>query len=421
MKILNVAVHCGGGIGTTMKNFFDNDKDNQHTMACLNPDDPRSEEISIPVYYDLRNNIPLLNNLIIENDIVLLYWYNNPLYYEWLINNPLPPCRFIIWSQANCLFLPYAIPSKLVDMCDRFIIDSHVTTESTDYEILTKKQKNKFDMIWSSADMTKFQNVKRVPHDTFNIGYAGTIDFSSKLHPDFIEMCSKINIPNAKFIICSSGPDIDKLKNQVKEKGIEDKFLFTGRVDDLSVWFAQMDIFGYPLKPDHYGTCEQVLGEAMSAGVVPVVLNNPPERYIIDDDFNGVITTYDEYALTIEALYHDKSSMARLSENAKKSAFNTYSVDTMIKKWNIEFVFEMLVPKIERKWFWSGSEIFKESLGIHKNIFEGNDRMRIVDAYRKFSQFNSESKGSIRQYAHVFPEDKQLKEWLEILNNVYKK
>ena len=155
--------------------------------------------------------------------------------------------------------------------------------------------------------------------------------------------------------------------------------------------------------------------------MVPVVLNNPSERYIIDDDFNGVITTCDEYALTIEALYHDKSSMARLSENAKKSAFNTYSVDTMIKKWNIEFVFEMLVPKIERKWSWSGSEIFKESLGIHKNIFEGNDRMRIVDAYRKFSQFNSESKGSIRQYAHVFPEDKQLKEWLEILNNVYKK
>jgi hypothetical protein len=81
----------------------------------------------------------------------------------------------------------------------------------------------------------------------------------------------------------------------------------------------------------------------------------------------------------------------------------------------------MFVSKTERKWSWSGSEIFKESLGIHKNIFEGDERMRIVDTYRQFSQFNSESKGSIRQYAHVFPEDEQLKKWLEILNDVYKK
>jgi len=45
MKILNIVCHLGGGIGTTLKNFFESDAKNEHIVACLNPYDSRSETL----------------------------------------------------------------------------------------------------------------------------------------------------------------------------------------------------------------------------------------------------------------------------------------------------------------------------------------------------------------------------------------
>ena len=52
-----------------------------------------------------------------------------------------------------------------------------------------------------------------------------------------------------------------------------------GKIDNIEPYLAVFDIFAYPLNPNHYGTAEQVLQEAMAAGVVPVVFNNPQKIF----------------------------------------------------------------------------------------------------------------------------------------------
>jgi glycosyltransferase involved in cell wall biosynthesis len=52
---------------------------------------------------------------------------------------------------------------------------------------------------------------------------------------------------------------------------------------------AEADIFFYPLRPDHYGTAENALVEAMSMGLVPVVLDNPAEAKIVTHGKSGFV------------------------------------------------------------------------------------------------------------------------------------
>ena len=148
-------------------------------------------------------------------------------------------------------------------------------------------------------------------------------------------MCNAINIPDVHFTIIGAN-NIGGIS--------DDKFTFTGKVDDVIPYLSTFDIFGYPLCPDHYGTCEQVLGEAMAAGVVPVVMGNPAERLIVEDDFTGYIMGEEgEYIFAVKTLLSFPKERKRMAENARKRAKELYSLDTMIKKW--ENVFEEMMEK----------------------------------------------------------------------------
>lgn len=415
-NILHVAVHTGGGVGTTIKNLVESMTDCNHVVACLNNEDPRSFKVAGSIH-DLRNNTELLTDLIADADVVLLHWYNNPLLYEFLMTTHIPPCRLIVWGLANNLCAPYIMPEKLVNMCDRFIVSTPASFQSQEYQKLTQEQKNKFGCIWAVADMGQFATSTRIEHDTFNIGYSGTIDFNSKLHPDFVPMCKAINIPNVSFIFTGDGPHIDDVKQQVKEAGLWDKFTFTGRVHDLSPWYAQMDVFGYPLYEKHYGTSEQVIGEAMAAGAVPVVLNNPPEYQIVTHNYNGIITDTHNYPKEIERLYNNPNILKSLSKNARSRSRELYNTDIMITQWRGEIERIMDMPKTRKTWYSDdmGSWLFIQSLGEYGRIFEVGNKADIIDLFKSNRQWLSVSKGSILQYSQIYPNDMRLKEWRDIL------
>jgi|WetSurMetagenome_2_1015567.scaffolds.fasta_scaffold00534_19 L-malate glycosyltransferase len=422
IKVLHITTHTGGGVGTVIENLVKNTTGIEHTIACLNIEDSRSVVIPHSIH-DLRNDPEKLKELIEKNDIVVLHWYNNPLLYEFLVMQSIPPCRLIVWAHANNLYPPYVITEKLVEMSDRFIFTSIVSHQAKEYQELSIKQKNKFGVIWSVANILKFYNLKKEPHDTFNIGYAGTIDFNSKLHPDYVEMCSKINIPNVKFIFCSSGPDLNTVKQQVKNKGLWEKFIFTDRVNDLSPWFSQMDVFGYPLYEKHYGTCEQVLGEAMAAGVVPVVLNNSSEYFIVTNFFNGIITSKEKYHCEIEYLYNNPDILNFMSINAKNRADELYNTKIVTTQWEQEFKNILNINKNKKLWHNTsmGSVLFKQSLGKYAFIFEQNNKKEIIKLFKSNRQWFSKSKGSIIQYSELYPDDVKLREWKNILEQIEKK
>ena len=101
---------------------------------------------------------------------------------------------------------------------------------------------------------------------------------------------------------------------------------FMGQTSDSSAALANADIFFYPLQRDHYGTAENALVEAMSLGLTPVVLNNPPEMAIVRDSETGFVAKSIE---EIGSLAGDAAFAARragkISRNAIRDVTETRS------------------------------------------------------------------------------------------------
>jgi glycosyltransferase involved in cell wall biosynthesis len=310
MKILHVAGHYGGGIGTVVRGWLENDGANEHTVFSLEQmKDKRIKLLEVPIY-------EITEPQIADADVVVVHLWDNPTLLEYL--QKLPPCRLVFWSHKN-----WDVPKELVAFPDLFLDVSPIQGHGRH--------------IWSTGGVERFLNVKSAPHRGFNIGYIGLVDYR-KLHKDFIPMCHEIKkrIPEAKFIIAG--------EVKIPIEGLGPEFQFLGHTDDVAGVLAQCDVFGYPLRPDHWGTAEQVLGEAMAAGVAPVVMDNPAERLIVNMDG---FCAYDaaDYAESVEWLYNFPEDRKKCAMECKARAADLYSIDKMIKSWDDVFQEMMQKPK----------------------------------------------------------------------------
>jgi len=414
-NILHVSTHYGGGVGSVVRAIVKNDKENNHTISYLNNIDKNKNN-----YSQLFNN-----NLIEENDIVLCHVWNHPAMFEFLTGNSIPACRLIGWSHMSGLHAPYVLFDYLMDFFDEFYYTSPVSNLSGTIK----------PYIWSCCDIEKFSEIKKEKQERFTIGYVGTLDYC-KIHPEFLGICKKIikDIPDVKFLIVGDGCDAENMKQNIAHFKLDYHFEFTGPVSDTRPYLGKMDLFMYPLQPKHFGTCEQVIGEAMAASVPVVALNNPAESIIIIDGINGFIANKVEEIPIIASIIHDnidKESLLReMIDTAKKYALLRYSPYRMVEHWNDIFNGIIKKEKSERKKWAKPIHIFADSLGpVHGKIFEDYVMDNHAMAPRRYEYYNpkihkifsenpqwlSKSKGSVRQYLEYFPDDPYLGEWEKLI------
>jgi glycosyltransferase involved in cell wall biosynthesis len=367
-----------------------------------------------------------------QSDIILIHWWNHPALFDIMVNSEFPACRLIIWNHVSALHPPYIHSNKLIEFADRFIFTSPVSYEAEEIIKLPDHLKEKLGVVWSSCGTEIFTGFKKQEHDGFNVGMTGTVDYG-KLHPDFVKMCSNINIPNVRFIVCS-GDSQERVKEDAIKLNVADRFSFNGRVPSIMPYLAIYDVFGYPLQPKHLGTCEQAIGEAMMAGVVPVVLNNAAERYIIENKVTGIIAnSQEEYCHAIEYLYHNPDTRNRIAQNAISAARKKYSLRRKMKAWGKIFDEILGHDKKIRVWdkrkFQTGAEVFIESIGKYGEIFKEyifskeqdnemnmkNSADAIIKLFKSNGQWYSNNKGGVKQYLRLFPDDIYLNEWNKLL------
>lgn len=435
IKVLHLSTHLGGGIGTVVRNWLNKeilwDTDYEHSVFTLEKtnnfmDEFRKINIRLEenIFYDVTDptKLPMLYNEMSKADLLVIHWYNNPLLATILTRLMFPPCRMIIWDHVSSLNAPYNIPEKLLDMCDRFIFTSPVTYEAEEIKNLPDRLKAKLGVVWSAFGSEDFKHIEKKPHEGFNIGLTGTVDYA-KLHPSFIKMSSDVKIPNSKFIVCS-GDAQNTLKQDAEKLGVSDRFSFEGRVPSIWEYLPKFDVFGYPLQPKHLGTCEQALGEAMLVGVVPVVMNNPAEKYIVQDGYSGLVAHSErEYSMCIKYLYDHPEYMDQLSERAKKVALEKYSMRKKVMAWDEIFKTTLRIPKTSKEWksevtCREGHQVFIESIGLYGEIFkqdviysDASKLFKIHELFKSNGQWYSRSKGGVRQYLRYYPDDPHLQRW----------
>jgi glycosyltransferase involved in cell wall biosynthesis len=410
-SVLHITPHLGGGVGRVILAWLRKDKDFNHSVLCLDYANEKAKEglkeAGIGLHEKMASHLHKTMSLIKKADIVLIHWWNHPLLYDFLIRQTLPPVRVAMWSHVSGFYPPYVFTDPLLKYPDIFVFTTPLSMDTPE----VKRASGDLRVIWSTAGTEHVKDVKPRPHEGFIVGYIGTVDYC-KLHPNFLKMCAAVNVPDVHFVVCG-GPCENEIRKEAESLGLGDKFTFTGPVDNIADYLSTFDVFGYPLNPMHYGTCDQSLVEAMAAGVPPVVLANPMEWGMVGGMITGWIA-YDahSYSQAIKHLYNNPADRLILSNNARKITSSRFLLDTMILRWGRLFEDLLKLPKTGRSWRHSFGLnavpphfIFIESLGDYVHDFERN---LIGPATPNWT---SKTRGTVHHYSSFFPKSRLLKRW----------
>jgi glycosyltransferase involved in cell wall biosynthesis len=327
---------------------------------------------------------------------------------------------------------PYVFPPAALEYSDLFVFTTPLSFDTNEVKALTDERKEKLRVVWSTGGVEEAAKLVKQKNDTFTVGYLGTVDYC-KMHPSFVKMSSELEIDNYIVIVCG-GPSEKELRQESETLNSSHKFTFTGLINNVGDYLSKFDVFGYPLAPYHYGTCEQALAEAMAAGIPPVVMANPTEKLMISNNVTGLIAQNElEYGKCIKELYDNPSLRLRISVNAKAHALANYSMEAMAAKWQKIFEEAMTFKRKEKRWSGkrqgkdvSPAELFVESIGNYGDIFNRyiyTSDVKEKNLFRKeiemigasSSLWQASTRGTPMHYSAFFPSDTVLSEWKSFL------
>lgn len=440
IKILHITPHLGGGVGAVLLNYFSKVAGSvsfEHKVVCLDHVNPYALQTAKKAGFFLLGNTAKKRNGILdlaaESDIIVVHWWNHPLLYDFLIRETMPPSRIIFWSHISGQPAPNNFTVKTLKYPDLFVFTTPLSYKVKEVQNLPPHYKNRLRVIWSTGGVERLKKVKLQRHRGFNVGYIGHVSYA-KMHPDFLEMSNNVKVPGVKFIIVG-GPNNKLIEKEAAAMGIAGKFRFTGFVSEPEKWryLSRFDVFGYPLAPYHYGTCDQAIQESMAVGVVPVVMANPMESYMVKNGKTGIVVKDKKaYAKAIEVLYKDENLRKLLSRNAREYARGSFSLEKMEEEWDNLFRELLKTPKTPRRWPVRARMgeilpryIFLESLGSHGRYFyrycrarSRNERNRAAEEIKKLgltANWRSSTKSSVHQYNRFLPGDKNLSYWSKLM------
>lgn len=289
MKILHVTPHLGGGVGKAHAAISAVlPKSIEQTYLLLEA--PRERRYAdtieasgarVIVAADLAD----VANAAHDADIVQFEFWNHPRLYECLARGDFPAMRSVFWSHISGLFKPVIEPA-LIEAASRFVFTTKASLAAPGVPALQAAAPKRIATINSGFG---FANVRaRAPAATGapRIAYLGTVDFV-KMHPGFFDAIDALDGDDIRVSVW--GTASPEVAERAKHMRHPERVALRGQTADPQEALSEAEIFFYPLQPDHYGTAENVLVEAMSLGMTSIVLGNPAEAAIVRDGITGLI------------------------------------------------------------------------------------------------------------------------------------
>ena len=338
-------------------------------------------------------------------------WHHHPALTKFLHDFPPVPIRSVLWCHVSGNYFP-AIPADLLKKFDQCMFATPYTLELPQIQVLGKAYiQGHFSVVYGLNDLSGFSQIRRKPHDSFKIGYVGTLGFC-KLHPQFVDLCSAVGLFDAEFMMVGSPSTKETILKAAAEKGIAEQFQFHGRLKDVKPALAEMDVFSYLLNPQHFGATENALLEAMAAGLPVVALDQCVERHIIRDGVTGILVhSPEEYGKAVRFLYENPSKAAEIGANARAEVLKKYNLQRNRERFLMSCKGTLKQEKRIHHFdtFFAGepADWFLSCVEADRQCFEEN---RVNDAGRIFHE---RTKGSPIHYHCYFPEDERLAQWVK--------
>lgn len=338
-------------------------------------------------------------------DIVQIHFWNTPELYG-ALQNEFPPARILLWCKVRGDNPPQMLPAPVAAFADAIV----VTGDPTRAPGMEQAR-----VIHGIADVERLGELAPRPHEHFNVGYIGTVNFN-KLHPNFVAMSAAVEVPDIRFVVCGGGER--EIAAQAEALGAREKFELRGFVEDIASVLGTLDVFGYPLAPGNYATVDLALQEAMLAGVPPVVLAHGGAGEIVQHAETGlVVHTEGEYKQALELLYASPGERKRLGQNARAFAEAHFGGARAASEFAEVYDEMMRLPKSPRRALHenlSPAELFVASLGDAAPEFGASLREANDDAEQAIARALpalAMGEGGIFHYRNEFSHDPFLRFW----------
>jgi glycosyltransferase involved in cell wall biosynthesis len=343
MKIAHISTHLGGGVGSVLNSFFLFSKDLsiENHLFCL--DFCKSNFINLEshikkregIFFDKEFNENIKNELNFYDTILIHYW-NHPLMAKFIADTNLPSEKVIFWIHNSGLFEPHIIPEFLLKISRKILFTSACSFEAVNLQNILTERPFHFGVVHSTRildDFLKIGSNRESRLQRKKLLYVGTVS-GTKMHlksDEIFAILSKLGFS----IRIVGGPDHELLKTRVAALGGQIETF--GELEDILPFFNDSDIFVYPLKPEHYGTGEQVILEAMASGLPVVAFSNPAEKVILEGGGGLLVDSIEEFIKSVRDLSTSNILYNSISKLCITRASKDFDANLMVSKLKSEF------------------------------------------------------------------------------------
>ena len=329
MKVLHLAVHLGGGIGKA-----------HAALAPHLPADVRQRFVLLQEPIDNRHvdtimrhggeiivgaDTPIIRRLIVDADVVQFEYWGHPALDELIAQIDLPQAS-VCWVHISGFSKP-SLPLPLLHAVERVALTSPISRPLLPAQLLHKTSVINSGFGFNNAP-------QRIHREKPSIAYLGTVDFK-KLHRGIIDVVDALDDGMAPVSLWGHiSPEVATCAAAMRHP---ERIELRGHTLDPVSALAEADIFLYPLRRNHYGSAENALVEAMSMGLVPVVLDNPVETKIVAHGRSGFVAhTIDECVSYLRRLALAPSLREEMGASAAREAQTkspARSADAFVELW----------------------------------------------------------------------------------------
>jgi glycosyltransferase involved in cell wall biosynthesis len=329
VKVLHLAVHLGGGIGKA-----------HAALAPHLPADVRQRFVLLQEPIDNRHvdtimrhggeiivgaDTPIIRRLIVDADVVQFEYWGHPALDELIAQIDLPQAS-VCWVHISGFSKP-SLPLPLLHAVERVALTSPISRPLLPAQLLHKTSVINSGFGFNNAP-------QRIHREKPSIAYLGTVDFK-KLHRGIIDVVDALDDGMAPVSLWGHiSPEVATCAAAMRHP---ERIELRGHTLDPVSALAEADIFLYPLRRNHYGSAENALVEAMSMGLVPVVLDNPVETKIVAHGRSGFVAhTIDECVSYLRRLALAPSLREEMGASAAREAQTkspARSADAFVELW----------------------------------------------------------------------------------------